>query len=222
MLSYCIPTYKSFDLCARGIDAAMSGTVKPDKIIVIDNSGDGSGANYLYPTYQKYNGAVVIWPQTSNIGVAKSWNLFMTTIALDYVLIANDDIAVHENTLKLFLDAAESTKDSLLTAEGMLGNAYSLFLLKQDIYKSIGPFDENFSPAYYEDNDYDYRRRLLGYGFLSIAGATCTHEGSSTLKRYTPDEMNNHHNTFNRNSNYYRAKWGGVPGSESFTTPFGL
>lgn len=221
-LTYCIPTYKAFDLCVRGIDAAMSGSVKPDQIIVIDNSGNGSGADYLYPTYQKYKGAVTIWPQTSNIGVAASWNLFLTTVAHDYVIIANDDIAVHENTLKLFLDVAETTEGALLTAEGMLGNAYSLFLLKREIYKAIGPFDEAFKPAYFEDNDYDYRRRLLGYGFISVTGATCTHEVSSTLKRFTAEEMNNHHNTFNRNSNYYCAKWGGKPGSEIFTEPFSL
>lgn len=220
-LYYCIPTYKSFDLCARGIEAAMSGSIKPDQIIVIDNSGNGAGADYLYPLYEKYKGSLIIWPQTYNIGVAKAWNLFLKTIDQNYIIIANDDVAVHEHTLAHFKIVARQNKRAMLTAEGMLGNAYSLFLLPQAIYREIGEFDERFSPAYFEDNDYDYRRRLLGIDFISVTGATYSHDVSSTLKRYSPEEMNNHHNNFRRNQAYYISKWGGLPGNELYQESFG-
>ena len=216
---YCIPTYKAFQACTEGIKAVNNGSLKPDQIIVIDNSGDGSGADYLYPLVTHYTN-VSVWPQTRNLGVAASWNMFMESIDMDYVIIANDDIAVHRDSVEKMIKAATSSEDSLFTSLGLAGNAYSFFLLKQKAYKHIGRFDEKFYPAYYEDNDFDYRRRLLGYHFHLIDNLQLSHVGSATMKHYSPAEMEQHHNNFRKNQNYYISKWGGLPGQEIYKQPF--
>lgn len=218
---YCVPTYKSFQECIEGIHTVQQGSLRPTDIIICDNSGDGSGTNALHTLTQQYTN-VYIWPQNRNIGVAAAWNKFMA-LDQDYVIIANDDIKVHHDSIEKLISAADTHPDDVLfTSAGLAGNAYSFFLLKQKGYKAIGMFDERFYPAYFEDNDYDYRRRLLGYTFVLIPDLTLDHVGSSTLKKYTQDELQQHHYAFNRNNIYYQNKWGGNPGVEKYTTPFGV
>jgi GT2 family glycosyltransferase len=216
---YCTPTYKSFQECQESIDAVMNGSFVPDQVIIIDNSPDASGTSFLLPLTHRYTN-VYIWPQGKNLGVAASWNLFHTQIEKDYIIIANDDIRVHTDTIKDLVTAAETTDKPLLVGSGMSGNAFSLFLLKQWAFHKIGPFDERFYPAYYEDNDYVYRAYLLGLGITVIDSATYDHVGSSTLRKYTQQEMEAHHNAFRGNQSYYLSKWGGLPTQEVYTVEF--
>lgn len=217
---YVMPTYKSYDLAFNGIMAAMRGTVVPTSIIVIDNSGDGSGTRYLEPLVKKYNN-VYIWPQTYNIGVSASWNLAFNQLKSDYIINANDDVEVAPHTIEYLISAAKSNpKNIFFSGDGNSGNAFSLFLLTYAGYELIGEFDTKFYPAYFEDNDYAYRMKLKGHRILPITGATYFHVGSSTIKRYTPQEWDMHHNAHRANEAYYVAKWGGMPTVEEFTTAF--
>lgn len=219
---YALPTYKALDLAYESVLAVLRGTRVPDKIIIADNTGNGSGTQYLKPLTEKFAN-VYIWPQTYNIGVSKSWNLFHQQIADDYIIIANDDIQVDPYTIEKIVDAADSNpRDILFTGDGESGNAFSLFLLTQRGYNLIGAFDEKFSPAYFEDNDYARRMFLKGYYIVPVKGATYRHEGSSTLKRFTPQEWEVHHNSHRANERYYIAKWGGLPHNEYYDTPFNM
>jgi GT2 family glycosyltransferase len=217
---YVIPTYKSFDLAFNGILAAMRGTVVPTSIIVIDNSGNGAATAYLEPLVKKYNN-VYLWPQTYNLGVARSWNYAFDQIKNDYIIQANDDVEVEPRTIEYLVTAAKNNpKEIFFSGEQDSGNAFSLFLLTQRGYELIGAFDEDFYPAYYEDDDYAYRMKLKGYRIIPVHGATYFHVGSSTLKSYTPQEMDMHHNSFRANQARYKRKWGGLPRLEEFTTAF--
>lgn len=219
---YCLPTYKSFDYAYEGVLAAMRSTLPPDQIVIIDNSGDGSGTAYLQPLAEKFN-SVYIWPQTYNLGVARAWNLFHTTLPDDYILIANDDIQVEPHTIERIITTAEQNPDKILfSGDGHSGNAFSLFLLTKRGFNTIGAFDERFYPAYFEDNDYVRRMLLKGYSIVSVAGATYFHVVSSTLKKYTSQEMDAHHNAFRSNMAYYLQKWGGMPTEEQYETAFNI
>ena len=220
-VAYCIPTYKSFDLAYEGILAALKGTLVPDQIIVIDNSGDGSGTRFLTPLVKDLSN-VFIWPQIRNLGVAASWNMFHDNIATDDIIIANDDVQVHPYTLEHLVTMSKKQTDQVIfTGASASGNAFSLFLLKQHGYKIIGGFDTKFYPAYFEDNDYDIRAKLLGYELVTVSEATFDHVGSSTMARYSPQEMELHHYNFRRNQNYFISKWGGLPGNTTYNEPFG-
>ena len=57
------------------------------------------------------------------------------------------------------------------------------FLFKREVLNVVGLLDERFSPGHYEDDDYCFRARLLGYKLL-IAGDTLVHhEGSVSFKQ---------------------------------------
>lgn len=217
---YCIPTYKSFEECRLSIHAVMRGSIQPTQVIVIDNSGNGSAALYLSETLRLFDN-VFVWPQNRNIGVSAAWNMFHHNISKDYIVIANDDIQVHTYTLEALVTRAQVDETlPIIHGNNDSGNAYSLFLLRHWAFKKIGDFDEKFSPAYFEDNDYARRLLLAGYDGYFEKAVTYDHVGSSTLKKYTQQEMEAHHRAFERNARYYRAKWGGMPGEERYTEPF--
>ncbi len=216
---YCIPTYKSFDECRVSVQSALNSSVIPDQIVIIDNSGNGSGALALNDLV---NDRVHIWPQSRNIGVAASWNMFHRELRDDYVIIANDDVTLHHNTIEYLIKAADKhgNEQVLFTGAGESGNAFSLFLLTKRGYSEVGPFDERFWPAYFEDNDYARRLYLRGYIIVPVTNATYDHVVSSTLKKYTPAEMDLHHNRFRANRAYYIHKWGGEPYYEVYDKEF--
>lgn len=218
-LYFCIPTYKSFDLCRKAVDSALAGTRVPDYIIILDNSGSTASLPYLQDIVN-IKSEIYLWPQPRNIGVAAAWNLFHKEIQDDFIIIGNDDIELHPHTLEDMVKFAKDHDDWLFGSSNSSGNMFSLFLLKREGFTKIGQFDENFYPAYFEDNDYSYRAKLLGKPLVPIESATYNHVGSSTLKRYNIHELEQHHQCFRANEIYYRDKWCGTPGNEKFTVPF--
>ena len=148
----------------------------------------------------------------SNYGVAKSWNKLCSQIFQNHThaLIINDDISfTHspENVLS-FLDS--NTFDLALPPEEY---QWSTFCLTKQCFLDI-QFDENFYPAYYEDNDFKYqalqKNKTIIYSDHLIP-SKFTKSGSRDLNTF---------DTLNKNRSYYIKKWGGLPNNETFPYPF--
>jgi GT2 family glycosyltransferase len=99
-------------------------------------------------------------------------------------------------------------------------NGYSSMVFTPALLQEVGFMDENFFPAYYEDNDHRYRMKLVDMEW-EIFPLQYTHAVSSTLKRDNTFIAKNQF-TFKENNKYYVAKWGGPPGQEVYETPFDL
>lgn len=54
-------------------------------------------------------------------------------------------------------------------------------LYRKSMLDEIGGFDEDFSPAYFEDVDLSFRAQLRGYGCLYVPSAIVSHRVSATL-----------------------------------------
>lgn len=220
MLRYCIPTLNRFEELRKAIISVNSGTLVPDEIVVIDNSGNGGSTKALHDILQKYTN-VYILPQSINLGVATSWNLFHTLYPDGYKIIANDDVFVHQNTVYELINMADTFPDEIFFhGANTSGNAFSLFLLTARGFHEIGAFDEKFHPAYYEDNDYAHRMLVKKRRMINVAKATYDHVGSATIRAFTQQQMDDHHKAFQRNTQYYLRKWGGMPGKEVYKHPF--
>lgn len=93
---------------------------------------------------------------------------------------------------------------------------FSGFMINKECWDKVGEFDENFSPAYYEDNDYHYRINLLGLKAIVLPTSMFYHYGSRTnaeaFDKPFIDSSGNHR--------YYVQKWGGSPGRETYKTSF--
>jgi GT2 family glycosyltransferase len=84
----------------------------------------------------------------------------------------------------------------------------------------LGCFDENFYPAYCEDQDYARRAALAGLEEGNCGDTEVFHAGSTAiLTDYALRKQNEVSQSLNQA--YYRRKWGGDPGTERYSSPFG-
>ena len=224
MVLYGIPTYTQFDDCRKAVETIInSSTLVPDMFLIVDNSETGVGAEALTDLAQTYPDRVHILIRRENI-LSGAWNDIMHAGIdhdFDYVIVANDDVTPHPGSIQALVDAAINRPDvAMWNGSGHSGNSYSFFLLQKWAYSQIGAFDENFKPAYYEDNDYDRRIKLAGLIREEVSAATFDHIGSATAKSFSEARWIIHHASFSNNGKYYQRKWGGMPQFEQFRVPF--
>lgn len=96
---------------------------------------------------------------------------------------------------------------------------FACFMIRPETYSTVGMFDTVFNPAYFEDNSYHYRMHLLGVRAISTTAAPYYHYGSSTQNGDASGPVVSGEN-FEKNKSIYVRMWGGVPGAETFRTPF--
>jgi GT2 family glycosyltransferase len=223
--AYCTATYNRPQELHQAINAVLNGTVLPATITIFDNSPEQYAAQIITTPLildmaAQYDIQLQVYNHPENIGLVGAWNRALT-LHNDYVILANDDVIVHKNTLyELGKTVLESTDREAVIFGAK--DAYSFFVLKQQAFQGVGGWDEFFWPLYYDDNDIDRRLRLFGYTTIVSEKATFNHieNGSATLKAYNWLETELHHQRFQYNIRYYMDKWGGMPGHEHYTIPF--
>jgi len=212
MLTLCIPVLNNFSGLDQMIDSAEYGDLVPDRYLIVDNSGG---------RYKNKNKKVEIYNPGTNIGVAPAWNYSIKN-SDEIRIICNDDLIFLPETLKIFYEFVCNDKDSIMWCPAHnAGNAYSCFAINNKCIELLGYFDEEFAPAYFEDCDYARRMLLINYEITKVPDCKYIHVGSQTVKNYNLEELNKHHETFAKNQEYFIRKWGGIPGQEIYTIPFG-
>ena len=231
MIPLCIPTLnRGHDRLQALLETSLrdSNDMIPSKIIVMDNGNQFPHAIDISDFDDKdpelleiLSGPEQVITVTAkvNLGVAGSWNWALNNVPMEHgaMLISNDDIIFHKETLRMFYEQIQKPEvDFLLGCQSV----WALFGITEKLHKEIGGFDENFYPAYFEDNDFHYRMKLKGYDITRVETISYGHENSSTLAAFNKDETTAHHNNFRKNRSYYNDKWGGLPTQEKYTTPF--
>ena len=141
-----IPVLNRYDL----LDALLDSINYPvDNIVVIDNGGK----------YSRNQNNLTILNMPNNIGVASSWNLGIKCFPeADYWTFSAIDVILKEDTIQ---------KTALYSKRGVMNISnygFSYFSIGADFLEEVGLFDENFFPAYYEDEDFEKRARVMGLG----------------------------------------------------------
>lgn len=94
----------------------------------------------------------------------------------------------------------------------------NMTLFKRSSFEKSGYADVNFWPnGYAEDNDACRRMDLLGVRACGLKEAAFFHWWSRTIHQ---GESRPHGAYFDRNMQFYREKWGGNPGQETYDKPF--
>lgn len=211
-VGYFIPTFNQLNwvrnkhlpsLNTEGLEFVYVHCNKPEKFLNLETPLN-------IPVFYSYS--------EGNLGVARSWNLFCDLAikeGLDAVILANDDIVLYENTVSTLLDKLKECPNDFVAYSG--DNSFSLFALPLSVFNLVGRFDENFYPAYFEDNDYVMRMKLNNVQMHYLDSPKYYHEGSSTIRALSQSELEVHHHVFRKNQTYYIQKWGGLPGNESPT-----
>ena len=157
----------------------------------------------------------MIYRPQENLGVAKSWNMlidYSDKIGATHVLILNDDI---------YLGKTESDLDFLIkkNIDADFINSFQnwcSYILRVDIWKKAGMFDEEFFPAYFEDNSFDYKMTLVGAKktWTSFLDPIVYRNSMTIAKDPTLNQK------FMENKQMYIQMWGGLPTEEKYLTKF--
>lgn len=201
-----VPILNRPDLLYQMIDSI---DVEVGKLLIIDNGGVVARSTM--------NEAEEVIVTGQNLGVAASWNRIMAeTPDAPWWAIVGFDVTFAPGDL----DRLSKHMDNSIGPEGMVATlgTFSAFGINQAAVTRAGTFDENFHPAYFEDNDYHYRCALTDVRTASLPTGL-THRISSTIAS-SNNYRDENYRTFGANSDYYRIKWGGSPLHEKYTTPF--
>jgi GT2 family glycosyltransferase len=153
---------------------------------------------------------LVHWTE-GNLGVAGSWNKIIDHFEGD-CFIANNDICFSKGILECAFRQIRNRGDIVLQHL----RAASCFYVTGLFTNQLGWFDENFYPAYHEDQEMCLRSRILNVRrcqFSRIAKDSVFHGGSQTLKNAS-DSQRQYINAANRlHGRYLKERWGAFPKS---------
>ncbi len=179
-----------------------------------------------------------------NRGVAAAWNSGIRRAFEDgcsVVFVLNDDIIICRDSvdhiahrlvfgsealgvltgsdIRNFVSVDEAYDYPFQNYENDIMDApdFAFFALTKDAYETVGEFDENFHPAYFEDNDYVYRCLLAKMRPVRSQNGSFYHYGSRTQNAGPPVVPSS---VFEHNRNYFVGKWGGMPGEEVYNHPY--
>ncbi len=171
-----------------------------------------------------------------SLSVAESWNVGINFLMsqCDYVLVSNDDVIFSPATVDALVARMEEGGAGMVTGhnwrermppEQMLAYSpqppfeehehpdFSCFLLNHQLWEAVGTFDQNFRPAYYEDNDYHARIVLAGGKGIQTTSAPYYHFGSVTIKGKSAQPILTTER-MEHSQRYFLAKWGNQPVAE--------
>lgn len=201
-----IPTINRLDLLQEALDV-YEPLWAERPVFIIDN---GSQDVPKTPWYQ-------VEVSEMNKGVAESWNWLIQHLfdeGCSHAVIMNDDIICNK--------PAELIEEFIAAFPGgfykgsQIAMDWSVFIIAKSTFESVGPFSDLFYPAYFEDNDYEYRMKLadtpvIATNFLDPV----VFRNSQSIAKDPSLNVN-----FIRNSEKYVEKWGGPPRNEVFKTPY--
>lgn len=158
-----------------------------------------------------------------HVGVSGTWNaiiVFAFERDYDAVIIVGSDTEFVDDYLEKWIEEFEKGNYQFATSKEQ---GFNCFGITRECFDKVGTFDENYFPAYFEDNDYWHRVKISGYDVGDLGDPTkFNHWGSATIRN---NEWYNRANAYSYgiNERYYRAKWGGhqdAPPESKYQHPF--
>ena len=190
--------YNSRPFLKNCLDSLIRQTVKPDKIVVVDNCSTDDSVKFLEKLYPR----ITLVKNKLNLGVGKAFNQAIKKFShgYNYVALFNPDIKLDKNwfkeSVKILADhpkaevAASSNPGKIsnifagfFVGTTSLSNAQPVFfavitamLIRTSAFKEYGFFDEDYF-MYFEDIDFCWRVLLGGRKILYAKKAKLWHFG---------------------------------------------
>ncbi len=150
------------------------------------------------------------------------------------MLVPNNDVRLHPQTLRLLLQAIHNYGNALFVSAVNAGRAtepyewdlasrggpdYSCFLISKECFEKY-PFDPELTYC----SDLDHHRRILlageGDRIFSV-NVPYHHLASQTIKTLPEEKARVYREQADAHRAYYSRKWGGGCNAETFAEPFG-
>lgn len=214
-----VPAISRFDALESNL-AAFDHPV--ERLVIIDNSL--SGYTYTPPAGSPIQAVHHIRP-VLGLGVTGGFNAgIMQTPEAPWWLLTSTDIGYGPGDLERIAELMdEDAYPTVVTGsrndQRLLRGAY--MAVNRACVEAVGLYDEwAFWPLYFEDDDYVRRCELADVDWLEYDGHIA-HDRSITI-RSDDRAASNNARTFPDCRQRYAEKWGGLPGQETYDTPYGL
>ena len=225
-VSIVVLTYNNLEKATKPfIDYLFSGNFEFELIIVDNGSTDGT-VEFL----QKLEGdnLKVIY-NSENLGFSKGCNQGIQAAQGEVIGLLNNDILFSSDWIKYILEILEKEPEagfvSLKCIEAYeysrrkfdkkikqipsevsyfpcINPCFACVFARKSLFDSIGLFDENFTPAYFEDDDMSWRAIFAGFKNFKTDNVYFYHLGSVTGKT-----LNNLSQIFEKNKKYFFEKY---------------
>ena len=226
-----IPCHNNSDLLQACLISVLNQTI-PVRIFSINNGSVDNIPSVLAGLDNKHI-VVNAYPQ---LGVAGAWNYGLRYLFnargedAKSVLVINQDVILRPDTYELLnreegeFVTAVSTGDKsrlLCNLQKPSGNKrphpdFSCFRITRECFETVGPFDEGFYPAWFEDNDYHVRMAKAGIEACCI-DLPFYHYAGGTIKRAREQGVADYYDTaFRANQERFQNKWGVLPGTKEY------
>lgn len=231
-----LPHIDCWELTLPAIEDCLAQTIGDVRLLLIDN---GSRERRVFSDPR-----ILQWHHDPPLpSLSATWNAALRCVweaGGTHAWVVNNDARFPPDTYSTLLDALRRTGAWFVGACNVgeaeyrktVGGAwvpvdfdlrggpdFSCYVISQACHRWF-QFDERFIPAYHEDNDYHRRLQLAGFGD-KIFGLAIPywHLGSATIHR-DPEALAWFRPQFAACQDYYREKWGGLPGYETYPIPF--
>lgn len=224
-----VPCHNNSALLMAGLESMLAQTI-PVRIFAINNESKDNTA-FVLNTLGSKHVVVNYYPQ---LGVAGAWNYGLRELFLredaKKVLVVNQDVILRPDTYEVlnsepggfvtavsahqFLDPLEYQRDS--GYDKRPHPDFSCFRISRDCYREVGEFDENFYPAWFEDNDYHIRMAKAGIEAYCI-DFFFYHYVAGTMKTATEHDKDHYYGpAFLESKQRFQDKWGVLPGTKQY------
>lgn len=137
------------------------------------------------------------------IGFAKAVNYGLRVAKGDFLAVVSNDTVWQSGDLESICIPGTVTSPVLNDHKQDFWGCF--FVLPREVYEKVGPLDERFGLAYYEDNDYIKRLSVAGVPMVCVDSCHIFSEGGQTMK-HVDDRLRSELNV--RNKGIFDSKWG--------------
>lgn len=196
-----------------------------EEMLLVDNTESGSVPG-AFPGFRVHRD-----PGGHNIGVARAWNVGIREVLnskLAYVVFLSASVEFGPELHTTWKGQMEEFWGSHVI-EGW-GHSWHLIAFHRRVFETVGLFDENFYPAYFEAIDFGYRMRICGQTPDNPGDMIYNPEIGleQDFKRVWVNAISwgagQHIDMADMPAapllKYYRDKWGGDKGEEQWTLPW--
>ena len=224
-LSIITLTYNKLEYTKKYIESLYKYT-KDFELIIVDNGSTDGTVDYI-KSLQKDNIKLIV--NNENLGFSKGNNQGLEIASGEYIGFLNNDILLYPNWFEECEKVFQKENVGFISPRHVNPHydntdnenyiyyfrnnfnykieyeknfdecVFSCVLTKREVLNKIGNFDENYSPAFFEDNDIKYRAILAGFEILVVNKVCFFHFGSVTSKAFNYN--------FERNKHYYYNKY---------------
>lgn len=107
---------------------------------------------------------IIVDNRSKNYGVSGAWNIGLDRVVdnnIDWLVVCSESVRFGPSGAKSIQEALDSADQEDMMLEADDGFGWHLIAFRRELLLTVGYFDEVFFPAYFEDNDYTHRVKIV-------------------------------------------------------------